>query len=296
MVKEIKRKEHPVLLVDCGGFFSERFIGKKGKFITDRGLKAANLMGYAAMNVSPGEFSLGIDFLREQTSNLSFPLVASNLTYAEGIIPFTKRYVIVEAGDQRVAILGVMPLGIIEKMPRSGVAGVVEVIPPDKALASLLPGITQEADMVILLSQLGQEWTQHLVDTVEGIDIAIYGGKENAPAGCGENVQASSSGNGPQIPVLKANAKGSFLGYTKLSADGAGRITADSTSMIYLDEAVPMDEGIIAITGTDIKKLVAEERKKAAAKKEREIEKLQKLTPEEYMQKLLREQKGENKQ
>jgi len=293
MINTVRSEENPVLLLDCGGFFTNRFINIAGKLITDKGLKAANLMGYTAMNVGTGEFSFGVDFLRERASELTFPLVASNLSYAEGVFPFTKRYVMAQAGDLKVAILGVMPSGILEKMPGSRASGVVEVIPPAEALESILPGIRKEADIVILLSQLGFEGTQRLVGTVKGIDLALYGGKENDPAKCGEEVKASSSAGESVTPVLKANAKGSHLGYARLSVDTEGRVAAGPTKMIFLDESVAMNETVLAITGTDIHKVVAEEQKRAAEEQNREIEKLHKLTPMEYMQKLLKEQKGE---
>ncbi|TFH66303.1 MAG: hypothetical protein E4G90_04265 [Gemmatimonadales bacterium] len=66
--------------------------------------------------------------------------------------------------------------------------------------------------------------------------------------------------------------------------------------MIFLDESVAMDDKVLAITGADIEKLVAEEQERATEERRHEIEKLQKLTPSEYMQKLLREKKGKIKQ
>lgn len=292
MINTIRGEENPVLLVDCGGFFSNRYFNTAGKMIAEIMLKTTNVMSYTAMNVSPGEFSFGVDFFREKASDLSLPLVASNLLYAEGISPLTKRYVMAKAGDLKVAILGVMPAGIIEKMPGSETSGVVEVISPAEALTSILPAIREEADIVILLSQLGLTGTQQLVEEVKGIDLAIYGGANNTPAACGEKVRAGSAG-GVKTPVFKVSAKGSYLGYIRLSIDDADRVTVTREKMVFIDESVPMDEGIIAITGTNIYKFVAEEQKKAVREQKREIANLHKLTPMEYMEKLLREQKGE---
>lgn len=296
MINTVRSEESPVILVDCGGFFSNRIFSSAGKMLADFTLKATNVMGYAAMNISPGEFSFGVDFLRDHTSGLTFPLVASNLSYAEGISPFTKRYVIVQAGDRKVAILGVMPPGILDNMPRSGASGVVEVLPAAEALTSILTRIRAEVDIVILLSQMGFVETQRLMDTVKGIDVAIYGGKDNVPAGCGSGAGTGISVNGPRAPVFKANAKGSHLGYIRLSVDDTGRVAVARERMIFLDESVPMDDRILAITGEDVFQLVAEERKKEAEKMKRNIAELHKLTPEEYMQKLLSEQKGETAQ
>jgi 2',3'-cyclic-nucleotide 2'-phosphodiesterase (5'-nucleotidase family) len=286
-----------VLLLDCGGFFSNRFINPAGKLIANTGLKAANLMGYTAMNVGTGEFSLGVDFLREKSADLNFPLVASNLSYAEGASRFTKKYVMTQAGGLKVAVLGVMSPGILDKMPHSRTSGVVEVIPPGEALESLLPGIRKEADIVILLSQLGLTETKRLVDALEGIDLAIYGGKDNKPAGCGEEIKSESSAGKSETPALKASSLGTHLGYVRLSVDDAGRATVDNRRMISLNDAVAMDDKVLEITGNDIFKRAAEERKKAKEEQLRQIEKLHKLTPMEYMEKLLKEQsKGETNQ
>jgi 2',3'-cyclic-nucleotide 2'-phosphodiesterase (5'-nucleotidase family) len=290
MINKTRCEENPVLLLDCGGFFSTRFINLTGKLIADKGLKAMNLMGYTAMNVGPGEFSFGVDFLSEKSAELDFPLVASNLSYAKGVSPFTKRYVMAQAGGLKVAILGVMPPGILDKMPRSKTSGVVEVIPPGEALEALLPGIRKEADIVILLSQLGLAETKILVDGLKGIDLAIYGGTNNKPAGCAGEIKPESPTGKSETPVLKASARGTHLGYALLTVHDAGRVAMGPTKMIYLDDSVAMDDNILEITGSDIYKEIARKRKRAAEEQRREIEELHKLTPMEYMQKVLKEE------
>ncbi len=251
-------------------------------------------MGYTAMNVGTGEFFLGVNFLKEKSANLNFPLVASNLSYAEGASPFTKKYMITQAGSLKVAILGVMSPGIFEKMPRSGTFGVVEAIPPGEALKALLPRIRKKADIVILLSQLGLSETKRLVGTLEGIDVAIYGGKDNKPAGCGGEIKPESSAGKSGTPALKARSRGTHLGYVRLSVDNAGRVAMDNRKMIFLNDAVAMDDKILDITGNDIFKRAAKEKKRSAEEErrrmERDIEALQKLTPMEYMEKILKEQ------
>ena len=290
MINKIRSEEAPVLLLDCGGFFSNRFAGVAKKIMADTGLKAVNIMGYTAMNVGVGEFSLGVEFLREKSSGLAFPLVASNLSYEKGVSPFTKRYVMAQAGDLKVAILGVMFPGISENMPGSGTSGIVEIIPPDDALKSLLPGIRKEADIVILLSQLGLAETKRLVNSLEGIDLAIYGGRNNKPAGCGGEIKPESPTGKSETPVLKASARGTHLGYALLTVHDAGRVAMGPTKMIYLDDSVAMDDNILEITGSDIYKEIARKRKRAAEEQRREIEELHKLTPMEYMQKVLKEE------
>ena len=294
MINKIRSEETSVILLDCGGFFSNRFLNITGKLIANRGLQAMNLMGYTAMNVGDREFSFGADFLRDKSANLNFPLLASNLSYAKGISPFTKRSVITQAGGLKVAILGVMFPEISEQMPGSGTSGIVEIIPPDEALESLLPEIRKEADIVILLSQLGLTETKRLVDGLGGIDLAIYGGKNNKPAGCGGEAKPEPPTGKPETPVFKAGSYGSRLGYIQLSVDDAGRVAVGLKKMIFLGESVAMDDKILEITGKNIYKEVAQERKRLAEKErrkmEQDIEKLHKLTPMEYMKKVLKEQ------
>ncbi len=270
-------------------------------------MKVANLMGYAAMNVGMGEFALGIDFLAERSPDLTFPLVASNLTYAEGVSPFTKPYVITQAGGLKVALLGVMFPATSENELASKIADKVKIVPPVDALKSILPGVRKEADIVILLSQLGTLETKRIVDSMQGIDLVIYGGVDNKPVGCGAKIGVTSSTATSGTLGLKANAKGSFLGYVKLSVDDAGRVSVGTSKMISLDESVEMDEKILEITGIDIYRTASEERKKFIEKQNKtieeqrkeqlnEIQDLQKLTPEEYLQKLLKERQGTVKQ
>lgn len=281
--------------MDCGGFFPNKFSRTTREFTADVGLKAANIMGYTAMNVGTGEFSLGMDFLREKSADLNFPLVASNLSYAKGASPFTKKYVMAQAGGLKVAVLGVMSPGILDKMLRSGTYGIVEVIPPYEALETLLPWIGKEADIVILLSQLGLTETKRLVDSLEGIDLAIYGGNDNKPAECGEEeIKSESPAEKSETPGFKASFRGSHLGYIRLSVDDAGRVAVDNRKMISLNDAVAMDDKVLEIAGGDIFKREAEERQRDAEeerrKAEREIKELHKLSPMEYMEKLLKEQ------
>ncbi len=283
-----------MLLLECGGFFPNKYSRATQEFISDVGLKAANVMGYTAMNVGTGEFSLGMKFLREKSADLNFPLVASNLLYAEALAPFTKKYVMAQAGGLNVVILGVMPPGILDRMPRSRTFGVLKVIPPGEALKSLLPGIMKDADIVILLSQLGLIETKRLVDGLEGIDLAIYGGKDNKAAGCDGEIKPESSTGAPVTPVLKASSKGTHLGYVRMSVDDMGRVAVDNSRMIFLDDAVEMDDKILEIAGDDIFKRVAEEKKKAKEEQQRQIKELHKLTPMEYMEKLLKDQKQSN--
>jgi 2',3'-cyclic-nucleotide 2'-phosphodiesterase (5'-nucleotidase family) len=253
-----------------------------------------NLMGYTAMNVGPGEFSLGVDFLREKSADIDFPLAASNLLYAEGISPFTKRYVMTQAGGLKVAVLGLMPQGILDEMPRSGTFGVVKVIPPGEAMEALLPGIRKKADIVILLSQLGLAETKVLVDGLKGIDLAICGGKDRKPAGCGEKINPKSPTGKSETPALMASARGTHLGYVRLSVDETGRVAVDNKRMIFLNNAVAMDDKVLEITGKDIYRRIAEEKKRIAEeerrKMEREVKELHKLSPMEYMEKLLKKQ------
>ena len=251
-------------------------------------------MGYAALNVGTGEFSLGANFLREKSADLNFPLVASNLSYTEGVSPFTKKYVMEQAGSLKVAILGVMSQGILDKMPSSGTFGIVEVTSPADALAPLLSGIREEANIVILLSQLGLTETKRLVGALESIDLAIYGGNDNAPAGCDGKIKPESASETPVTPVFQASFKGSHLGYVCLSVDDTGRVSVDGTKMISLNDAVAMDEKVLEITGDDIIKRAAEERKKISEeelrKAEQEMKELHKLSPREYIERLLKEQ------
>ena len=283
VIKSVRNKDDRVLLLDNGALFPS-IQSSDSYIIADLGLKAMNRMGYAAMNLGGNEFFLGADFLKRVTSTINFPLVTSNLVYKDSRLPFGERYVIKDVGDVRIAIIGIMPADSFNNVLEPQSVEGLEIMSPGDALKVLLPEVRKKADLVILLSQCGFEYTTLLVNDIGGIDIAMSSrGKKSKHTD--ENAKTS---------VLEVGYKGKYLGVLRLKVDDAGQVLSGQNEMIELDESVVPDEEIVEITGDDIRTRVGVERRMREERRRREIEReikeLQKLSPQEYLNLQLKKQ------
>ena len=294
--QSVRKSDESVFLLDCGGMFLTRTFTPDGLAIAaETGLKAMEKMGYDAMSPGWKEFSLGTEFLMKAMEDLSFPLITSNLVHRDSGISFGTEYVIKKTGNVRVGIAGVMALNALDNLTdRESVKG-LEVLDPEDVLKRVVPELRKKADFIVLLSQCGFEATTALVNEVDGIDLAVAGGRDKAgapvaPVPCGsEPVPAASGGavDGPAVSVVQASFRGKNLGYFQATLDDRGKMVNSVKKMIYLGYDVLLDPEIVAITGDEMYKKVREERKIRAERREKEIireaRELWKLSPEEYL-------------
>ena len=171
MVESIRSHKDHVLLLDAGRVFPR--YGSARKLRAELSLKTMNEMGYDALNLGGREFFFGIDFLKSLSSAVSFPFISSNLLHEKDQLPWIKDYIIKNVGGLRVAILGIMPSNAFENVLNPRSLENLMIIPPEKALKSLLPEVRKKADFIILLSQYRFEATTMLINAVDGIDLAI---------------------------------------------------------------------------------------------------------------------------
>jgi len=311
MIQTIRDAEDPVVLVDCGGLFPQKYPVALRSVMVETALTAMNIMGYTAVNIGTNELSLGPRFFSEQAANHPVPFVTTNVTFKGSADPPADQYIMTKAGNLTVAILGVVPVAVKEKYPALQTSGLIDIVPPADALAAILPGIREQADIVILLSHLGNMETRRLLVKFPDIDLAIYGGNTiqsgdtDGESGCntpenggGENeITIVSVEMAPKSPVLPVSGMGTHLGYAHLSVGDDGTVVLTEKKNIHLRESVAKDELIKNITGDDMKKMVSEYQKRQAEKKEQMIERLHKLSPMEYVNEVLEEQKekGDNR-
>jgi len=283
MIELIRSNEDHLILLDCGGVFPTR--GSELKMKAELSLSAMNLMDYTAMNPGGSEFFFGTDFLKKASSDIAFPLVTSNLVYKDSRLPFGKKCVIKNAGGLKVAILGIMPVGAFEKIPDPGSLKNLEIIPPKTALKNLLPEVREKADFVILLSEDGFEAATSLVNKLKGIDLAIfYGRKRMGPRPLDKGGTL----------VVHTGSRGSSLGFLQITVNVNGEIYSRPEKRIKLDESVAKDELIAKMIDDAFYKKAREKKRIGANRKQRkiqqEINKLMKMTPDEYIEMLRKKQ------
>ena len=179
-------------------------------------LTAMGNMGYQAMVPGRTEANFGVDFVKEALAAQSFPLLAANLETSE--LRF-QPYLIRTVGGKKIALVG---LSALENLPLSG----WNVEPPLSALDRVLPEIRDEADFIIVLSNLAPEMNRDIAAKYPYISAIL----------------SHESGETEQIgDVLLAysEAKGKTLGVLTLRVEADGKRA--SAEQIALTEVVPDD-------------------------------------------------------
>ncbi|MCX5702513.1 MAG: hypothetical protein NTW64_06050 [Candidatus Omnitrophica bacterium] len=180
LIKQLKNDNPESLLLDSGGFFEGGLMyeyAQNAPLDMQRSginLKAMELMGYDALGIGENEFNFGRQFLEEHISKTNLPFLSCNISAAsQGKEPNSfKSYLIKEISGIRVGITGVTGLSA---MPKSGGLNFTE---PKVAVRKAVEELKKnKADIIILLSNLGEDGELRLIKEIEGIDIVIVGYK-----------------------------------------------------------------------------------------------------------------------
>ncbi|MBN2539848.1 MAG: bifunctional metallophosphatase/5'-nucleotidase [Deltaproteobacteria bacterium] len=308
MANSIRSEDESVLLVDCGALFGpDRLSIPMRRTIAGLGMQAMEKMRYAAMNLGREDFTFGPDFVKKISANVTFPIVTSNILYRKDLSTFGRTYAVIKIQDVNVGILGIIPENAFEGVELSDAREMLEITPPKEALSKLIPAVKKEADIIVLLSQCGLETTRSIVDTVDGISLAIVGegnpkksSENEAPAACGSVLKGGETGHdrGEKTLLLQAAPQGHSLGFARLTLNESGRIMERQVKMIPVDKSTAKNEEIFAITGDNIYKRISEiseeatkayevqstqNRLKIKQEIEKEREENRNLSPEEYI-------------
>lgn len=106
----------------------------------------------------------------------TIPVINSNLTRVDGgnAVPVAEPYRILNRNGVRIAIFSLLGSDAFAKIELP--AGVeMHCADPFETAAALVPKLQAEADLVVLMSEMGAVDTDRLLETIPGIDVALYG-------------------------------------------------------------------------------------------------------------------------
>ena len=268
--------------------FSQELGGEQSqKLIAKLGADSMGRMGYDVIGVVGIDFSLGAEFLKKIASDAGIRFVTTNLLYKDSMQPFGNKYAIINAGDIKVGVLSVLPVDAFDKISDKKLVENLEIIPPETAIVAVLPEVRERADIVILLSQCGQEMARLIVKGQDCIDLSICCAGVGKKVRCGQRDVLKGTGEERISPVVMASYRGERLGYIRLGLDRDRHATMSQSKMISLDKSIHDDEEIVQITGKEMFDKVKEEKQKEMLKG---IAELHKLSPAEYIEMQLRKQ------
>jgi hypothetical protein len=172
IVKETRKDNPAILLVDAGRFFSGGLLDEFNQNTqldmqrTKINLAAMETMGYDAVAVSDEEFNFGQEFLVSAIAATKVPFLSCN-----SILPGVKPYFIKDISGLKIGVVGVTSLAAVKK------AAGVQFIEPKRALAQTLEDLKKQGiDIVVLLSNLSEEESLRLIEEVGRIDVLILAG------------------------------------------------------------------------------------------------------------------------
>lgn len=176
-LKELRLENPQAILVDAGGFFAGGMFDEHSqgleldKIRNEINLKALELMGYDALNISDDEFNFGKDYLLREIRGRKVPFLSANIK-GEIVLP----YLIKKIGQANIAIIG-----LTDEEAGAKSRG-LELEEAGLALEKIIPEVKKnKADLILVLSYLGEEKDKQLIAKVRGIDIIISGRSGNSP-------------------------------------------------------------------------------------------------------------------
>ncbi|HNR01360.1 MAG TPA: bifunctional UDP-sugar hydrolase/5'-nucleotidase [Anaerolineaceae bacterium] len=194
-------------------------------------LRSAGCDQAALGNAIP--FRYGIEAIRGLSESFGKPLLCGNMHWPDGSIPAgLLPYVIEEVGGVKLAVIGLTaPMDAYQPFK-------IVIDSPIQILPELIGRVKAEgAQLVILLSHLGQKQDIELLESVTGVDVVIGGHSH-------DRVNPPLLVNGALI--LQAGQYGEVLGRLDLDINKySGRIRRYSAQLIPVEDSTPEDAEVL---------------------------------------------------
>jgi 5'-nucleotidase/UDP-sugar diphosphatase len=231
------------MVVDSGHLFADTRASvpskrdlKKYRLIS----RAYKRMGVAAINVGNSELMQGLSFLQQEASR-GLPLISANLIDPSRGTPIFSPYAIKKVGNIRVAFFGLLSPDM--NLPIQNVTGGKTFIKdPLQTAKDVMETLRGQADVIMLLSDLGLERERELLRKVSGIHI-VMGGRE------GQYLPSPiRDGN---TPIFQSYRKGMYAGKLQLTISDISPFSQDEGrtdgnrfrwTLIPLDGSLPEDK------------------------------------------------------
>lgn len=172
------RQENPhTLLLEAGGFFSGGMFDEHSQGVeldkarNDIQLAAMGLMGYDAAVIGDDELNFGRDYLSEKIKKSKLAFLSANLRL-EGLRPYLIK---------KISGINIAVIGLTNEQAKVKSAGLELTDARDALLRTIKEVKKNNADLILVLSYLGEEKDKILLNEVKDIDILISGKPQESP-------------------------------------------------------------------------------------------------------------------
>jgi len=251
LIKQLKKKYPGALVLDSGGFFAGGVLDEytqNAELDTQRtlvNLKAMELMGYDAVAIGDEELNFGIDFLKDNVNKTKLSFVSSNLQ-VDNSLP----YIIKEVNGVKVGITALTTLSAMSK------AGGLKFVDPKHALKLIVPQMRKNgANIIVVLSHLGESEDLNLLNEVKGVDVLITGhstGKGDVSSKIGDTIILRPSWQGRKLARATLNIKDNkILNYKAESLRLSDKVADDQAIQAILprcfSDTTCKKEGLVGV-------------------------------------------------
>ncbi len=288
IIESFNKTKAPLLVIDTGNACAPRC--NRNKPETDLLFSAMAKMGYAAM--APGKNDFFCKYSPLHQSHPLIPIIASNLINKRDLSPI-QPYLIKKTGSIRIGIVSILPEDLIKTSDASPLKNEFTILSPESTLAGLIPEIRDQSDVIILLSSCKKHTTQKILDEIPDINVAIISETLPDPGCDADDGQYPENTNGSTLFSLPGD-KGQHLGHIRLKLTKNNSISQIRYNSIPLPGSLEKEPAIAEMIDAYYHSSKLRKQKQTLQKYGREIEELQKLSPEEYFE-MLNQQNRKNR-
>lgn len=211
LIKKLKdENQGKNILLDGGdwalGTYESRLTG--GKVLID----VMNNLGYDAAEIGNHEFDWGKEPLKDMLAEADFPVLGANILEDGKLMEGVKPYIIKEVNGLKIGIIGVITPETPETLDPKCIVGMKFENARD-TVEKYLPEVRKNgADLLVVLSHLGDKEDEKLAETIQGIDV-IVGGHSHTFMEEGKKINNTI--------IVQSGTGGKKVGELKLNIDGA---------------------------------------------------------------------------
>jgi len=186
------------------------------------------LMGYDALNVGRDELRRGLSDLQIVQEQAAFPFLSANLVDAATGRHPCAAYTLKSVGQLKAALIGVVASEFNDTADLAAEA-------PAAALQRVLPQITQQAQVIVVLAHMPSAEARQLAEQVTGIHVLVVAGEEQV-------TQQPTVINGTLI--VQPGDQGKYVGKLSITVNTLGQLRNYHNEITILDETFEDDPQI----------------------------------------------------
>lgn len=222
----------PTIVLDAGGLISAP--NDMGVKQLEHLLASYERMGYGAVNVGRQEAQLDLQVLQGLRRLTNVRLISANLLTAETGDPAFDPWVVLQLGEYRVGVIGILS----DRDPELELGAGLGLCPPREALQRELLRLNVHCSFVIVLACAREEEMKKLVSEFPGIDLILGGEARRYPKDIARDEQGR---------VFLVGNLAKEMGLLHLGLDRLGTVLSVNSERVELSKAFDEDPEMLEI-------------------------------------------------